>query len=115
MWGESDFPQFSALFVVLIFIFLNLMTIPAAIDLFTGHHFIADSRQNKFILAAGGVAVSLAAYYLLVHGGKYQMTVREFSDEPARMRQIRLVLVWIYMIGSLALFFTLLALRDSYR
>src|SRR5438477_8646627 len=94
-WGESDLPQFSALFLVLIFIFLNLMSIPTGIDLFTGGHLIRDSGRNKFMLGGVGLVISLISYYLLVHGGKYKQIAQEFSHESPRQKKTRLIVVWI--------------------
>jgi hypothetical protein len=113
MWGESDLPHFSALFVALILIFLNLMSIPAAIDAITGGHLISDSNRNKLILGGVGLIISLISYYFLVHGEKYKRIAEEFSDETPTQRKKRLLGIWLYLVGSFGLFFGLLALRDS--
>ena len=89
------------------------MSIPTGIDLFTGGHLIRDSGRNKFMLGGVGLVISLISYYLLVHGGKYKQIAQEFSHESPRQKKTRLIVVWIYMLGSFVLFFTLLALRDA--
>jgi hypothetical protein len=103
-WGESDLPQFSALFFVLIFVFLNLMCIPTAIDLFTGGHLIKDSSTNKFLLGVIGFAIALFSYYVLVHSENYKKIALEFVAESARQKTARLIFIWLYLIGSFVLF-----------
>ena len=106
-------PQFNALFAMLILIALNLMSIPTAIEVITGGHLIKDSGRNKLILGGLFLAISLIGYFLMVHGGKYKKIAKEFSGESPRQRKARLVGIWDYIIGSFALFFGLLAIRDS--
>jgi hypothetical protein len=103
-------PQFSALFVMLILFSLNLMTIPTAIEVFTGGRLIHDE------LIPGGVffAISVISYFLLVHNGRYKKIAKEFSGDSPAQRRTRLLGIWIYIIGSFIVFFGLLSIRDSH-
>src|SRR5438128_1344327 len=87
MWGESDMPQFSALFVMLILFSLNLMTIPTAIEVFTGGRLI----HNELIPGVVFLAISLISYFLLVHNGKYKKIAEDFSCESPTQRKKRLI------------------------
>src|SRR2546427_4429900 len=89
-WGESDMPQFSALFVMLILFSLNLMTVPTAIEVFTGGRLI----HNELIPGGVFLAISLISYFLLVHGGKYKKIAKEFSGESPAQRRTRLLGIW---------------------
>jgi hypothetical protein len=113
MWGESDLPQYNALFAVFILTFLNLMTIPTAIDVFTGGHLIKDTRANKLILGGLLFAIFLMVYSVLVHGKNYRKIAEQFSGETPTQKKVRLVFILAYIIGTFALFFGLMALRDS--
>src|SRR6476661_2690546 len=43
-WGESDVPQFNALFGVSFLVFLNILSVLAAIDVSVGRHIVSLPR-----------------------------------------------------------------------
>jgi len=112
VWGESDVPQFNALFFVIILALLNLMSIPTAIDAFTGGHLIKDSGRNKLILAGVGLVISLISYFLLVHDRKYKEIAKAFSVETPVQKRRRLIAIWLYLIGTFTAFFGFLSMLN---
>src|SRR5882672_2154348 len=84
MWGESDLPQFNALFGVSFLIFLNIMTLLDLVDLCAGRHVVPFSRPT---VIGTVLVVIVIGYFILVHNGKYRTIAKEFSNEtPAQRR-----------------------------
>jgi hypothetical protein len=108
-WGESDLPQYNALFVVTILVGMNLLTIPTAIDAFTGGNIMPNTNATRigFFLVFG--AVMAVGYFCLVHKENFKTIAKEFASESLTQRRIRLLAVWIYLIGSFAAFFGLMS------
>src|SRR5712692_10392651 len=82
MWGESDLPQFNALFGVSALILMNIITLVTAFEVFTGQR-LSLSRAG---VIGGGLALIAIGYFLLVHGGKYRKIAKEFDKETQSQR-----------------------------
>ena len=65
-WGESDVPEYNALFGVSFLAFLNIMSLFTAIELVTGLRIIDDSRMGKLFWFVAFLGVLVANYFLLV-------------------------------------------------
>lgn len=113
VWGESDLPQYNALFGVSFLLFLNMLSILATVEVFVGEHLIQDSNFTKFVLAGVIFVVFVVNFLCLVHDRKYMRIVKEFSDESATQRKGRLIALWIYVIGSFIAFFAVIGVRNS--
>ncbi len=113
MFGESDLPQYNALFAVSFLAFLNIVSIPTAIDLATGGNLIHDSGGGKLIWFGLWFAVQLVSYFLLVVDSKYRKIAKEFSGETTVQKRTRLLVIWLYVIGSFVVSFGLISIRNS--
>lgn len=109
-WGESDLPQFNALFGLSFLVFLNIMSVFTAIDVFFGRHVVPLTRP-----VVVGLALCLLAtgYFLLVHNGKYRQIAKAFTDETPIQRKRRLLPCVAYVALSFVAFFWLVQLRNS--
>ena len=108
-WGESDLPQYNALFGVSFLIFLNIMSFLTAIEVCTGRRF---TLSRLAVIAMGGTLM-VTGYLLLVHNGKYRRIAKEFSDESPTQRKRRLIAAVIYVTLTFATFFSLVSIRNS--
>ncbi len=109
MWGESDLPQFNALFGVSALILMNIITLVTAFEVFTGQR-LSLSRAG---VIGGGLALIAIGYFLLVHGGKYRKIAKEFDKETQSQRKWRLIACVFYVALSFVGFFWLVELRNS--
>ena len=96
VWGESDLPQFNALFGVSFLLFLNLMTFVTVIEIITGSRF----PVSRDVTLASALAILGISYFLLVHDGKYKRIAKDFSKETPTQRQWRFILCVIYVVLS---------------
>jgi heme/copper-type cytochrome/quinol oxidase subunit 2 len=115
MWGESDMPQYNALFGVSFLAFLNLISIPNAMELVMGHSLFEDSRLIQLLWFGLFFTVLIVSYFFLGANGKYKKTAKRFSGETNVQKRTRLVIIWLYAIGSLAVSYGLIAIRHSLR
>ena len=108
-WGESDMPQFNALFAVSFLIFMNLISCLVAIEVCSGRHVTLSGLAT----IATGLTIITIGYCLVVHNRKYQKMAKEFSSETPAQRRRRLIGVVIYVTLSFVTFFWLVKLRNS--
>lgn len=108
-WGESDMPQFNALFGVSFLIFTNVMTLLTAFEVFSGRHV----SFNRAVTIGTGLAFVVLGYFLLVHKAKYRKIVKTFSGEPPAQRRRRFVACVVYVTLSFVSFFWLVKIRNS--
>jgi len=109
MWGESDLPQFNALFGVSALILMNIITLVTAFEVFTGQRL----SLNRAGVIGGGLALIAIGYFLLVYGGKYQKIAKEFGRETQSQRNWRLIACVFYVALTFVSFFWLVEIRNS--
>jgi hypothetical protein len=103
MWGESDMPQFNAMFGVSFLIYCNILTVFVAVEVLTGIPIRTPTRLSKYHAGAILILVGLVNYFLLVHDGKYKKIAKEFEKESVAHKRRGLIGIWVYIIGSFAL------------
>ena len=109
VWGESDLPQFNALFGVSFLVFVNMMTLLTAIEVTTGKRF-SISRATTIGTA---FAMIVIGYFLLVHNSKYLTIAKEFSGETSAQKKLRFAACVIYVILTFVGSIWLVELRNS--
>ena len=101
--GEGDVPHFTALFVLTLTEFINLMSIVVVLGI-AGLPVFADLGTAKSIGVAVLVSLCLGNYLYLIHGQRLGEIVTEFEDASGEApRSSRFAVS--YVVGSLALFF----------
>jgi preprotein translocase subunit SecG len=80
-WGESDLPQYNAMFVVAFLFFINLLNLRIAIEFMLGYRLFESSGKDGPYVIAVLAAVLLIHYFLLVQNGKYRKIAKEFRNE----------------------------------
>ena len=109
MWGESDVPQFNALFGVSFLIFANLITLVTAFEVISGKRFSLNRA------GAIGALVTLIAigYFLLIKSEKYRDIAKRFNKETQSQRKLRLIACVFYVALTFVSLFWLVSIRNS--
>ncbi len=97
-WGESDLPQFNALFGVSFMMFVNIGFIAGILDVLGLRIFVEDTPKNEIIFTM--LVILVANYFWLVHNGKYKQIAKELKKEPKNKRTRNVILLWLYVIVS---------------
>ena len=112
-WGESDVPEYNALFGVSFLAFLNIMSLFTAIELVTGLSIIDDSRMGRLFWFVPFLGVLVASYFFLVGRGRYKQIAKKFSSETTVEKRTRLAALLLYVVGTFAVFFGLISISHS--
>lgn len=110
-WPD-DMPQYNALLVVSFLLFLNLFTIAGMIDILVGKGLLAG-RVGNFMWVGLLAGVFLLSHALLVRDRRYESIVSEFQTETQNQKDKRSKLILFYVLTSFAMFFGLVAIRNS--
>jgi len=110
-WGESDLPQYNAIIGISFFIWLNLITVVIAIEALIKSEYLVSIPNSEYYAGAILLTLILMNCFLLVRNGKYLTIAEEFKKENPSQKRKRLILIWLYIVGSfvLNLFFVWLA------
>lgn len=114
MWGESDLPQFNALFGVSFLVFLNILSVPAAIEAITGELLFKDSNASHIGVLVLWLIVLGASYFLLVYNEVYKRIAKEFKNERAPQRRNRLIAIFVYVLFTFLTSFGFVAMRRGF-
>jgi hypothetical protein len=100
MWGESDLPQYNAMFATSFLIFLNITTLFILIEALMGTKYLVSIPMIEY--SAGGILLMLFVvnYFLLVRHGKYLKIAEELRKESQIQKRRGLIFIWLYIIGS---------------
>jgi hypothetical protein len=97
-WGESDLPQFNALFGVSFMMYLNIGIIAGIIDMLGLDIFIEKTPKKEIIIF--GFVILTINYFWLVHNGKYKQIAKEFKNESKNKKTRNALLLWLYVAAS---------------
>lgn len=103
--GPQDGPQFSAIFALSLFAWLNLLSVGVWVSVFLGEPFSFLIEGSKIAAAALFLGIVVAHYVALVRGGRAQRIAEEFGDPDARGDQEGTGATLSYAICSLVVFF----------
>lgn len=99
-WGESDFPQYNALFGVSFMMFLNLVFIAGIFDIFGLKGILRPAPKNAIIIV---IVTIIAINYFWLVKGKYRIIAKGFKNETKNKRLRNALLLWLYFIASFAI------------
>jgi hypothetical protein len=108
VWGESDLPQFNALFGVSFLIFINLMTLLAGFEVVTDARIFID----RWLMISIGVLTLLIGYFTLVHDQKLRLIREQFKNETSLERKHGFVSCLIYVVSSFVAFIAVVSVRN---
>ena len=102
-FGENDAPQWSALFIVSLLLFFNIMFIMLLLNSFTIKtlYFGSNSARIEAILTA--LVLYLVNYFIFIFKKKYKKIVQEFKNEKPGERFRNTIKFWAYIILSITL------------
>jgi hypothetical protein len=100
-WGESDLPQFNALFGVSFMMFVNVGVIAGILDTI-GLNIFHEKAPMKEILLFGFIILAIN-YFWLVHDGKYKQLAKDYKNESKNKRFRNTLLLWLYVVMSFVL------------
>jgi hypothetical protein len=101
-WGESDFPQWNALYGVSFMMFLNLNLLGLILQFFDINIFLRNELPIKelvFIM----LCIIIINYFLFIHKGNFRIMVKELKNESLERRRKNTILIWLYVIISFSL------------
>jgi uncharacterized membrane protein YidH (DUF202 family) len=101
-WGERT-REYHSLAVISILVYLNVLTLFLFTELFTGF----SAKQLGFDLFSALFAltvISLLNYFVLVHNGKYNSIIKQFSRESETSRRSKSIWSLFYVILSIVSF-----------
>lgn len=103
LWGESNSPQTTANGAITIMLFVNLYTI-AIISQVLGiiKLFNEESIPKLFIVLIGIILYSTVSFWIKRNGG-YTQIAKLYKDESRKIRNLKLLYIWLYIIASFAL------------
>lgn len=102
-WGESDLPQWNALFGVSFMMFLNLGLVGLLLQFFGVNVFLRSELPKKELITLM-LCLFIVNYFLFIHKGTFKSIVKELKKEPPPKRRINTILLWLYVTLSFALF-----------
>ena len=101
-WGEEDMPQWNAMLGVSFMMFVNFCTLGILLQIFGLVSFLKDPAPKVAIVVIITIFL-FVNYFQYVHNGKFFNIAEEFKNEPRKKRVFNALLLWLYVIGSLAL------------
>lgn len=112
MWGESDLPQFNALFGVCFLVCLNVLSLVTVIELLTRTDIFSTASSKGMLFVIFG-AVLVLSYVLLVFRSKYKTIFEEYNKESDMQRRARMILIILYVLLTFGSLYWLVELRNS--
>jgi hypothetical protein len=94
-WGVNDVPQFKAMFIVSLIMFLNIITVGLLLQKLWGIPFL---KQPKEVTAFFLIGTGLFSYFAFVHNNKYESIKREFMNESPKQATIHNVVMAIFIM-----------------
>ena len=110
VWGESDMPQYNALFAVSFLVYLNAMTLIVLIDLSVGRRFVPLTRPIALALL---LIAGVIGYFALVYRAKFRRLSDEFRGETIAQRRRRLIACVAYVGQTFLSIMLLVKVRNS--
>lgn len=103
LWGESNSPQTVGNITITFMIFLNLMTIAIILQKLDIVLLFGKNRvSNFYILIVGTILYSSVSFWINRNGG-YTKIAKLYKDESRKIRNLKLLYIWLYIIVSFAL------------
>ena len=102
-FGENDAPQWSALFIVSLLLFFNIMLIMLLLNSFTIKtlYFGSNSARIEAIITA--LVLYLVNYFIFIFKKKYKKIVQKFKNEKPNERLRNSIKFWAYIILTITL------------
>ena len=108
--GEVEIPHISALFLLSVFLLLNVVTFLVIVDYISGRTFLTQIGFGKVFGLIVFAAIVAANYLLFIKDEKYKQLPKEFESETSDQKKLRFVLALSYGLISFFGFWGLLFL-----
>lgn len=108
-------PYITAQSAVSVLIFMNIITLFAAIELTTGFSILKFLGNTKITAIVGFVIIMGINYFLFIKDKKYLQIAKEFEEESKTEQRIKLILCWIYVIFSHVILFSVVSILSLYK
>jgi hypothetical protein len=102
-WGESDLPQWNALFGVSFMMFLNLCLVGLLLQAFGMNIFLRDELPKKELIIIM-VGLFILNYFLFIYKSKYLIIANDLKKETNQKRKTNTYVIWLYVIVSFLFF-----------
>ena len=104
-WGEEYVPEFNALFLLSLFIVLNLYFVVNLIGYIYGLNILKTIGWGTVHALALVFGITGIGYFILVRDRRYKEIAKQFSKESKGARIRNLVLCVLYVVTTFVLFF----------
>ncbi len=101
-WGESNFPQWNALYGVSFMMFLNLNLLGLILQFFGINIFLRNELPKKELIFIM-LCIIIINYFLFIHKGNFRIIAKELKKESLERRRKNTILIWLYVIISFSL------------
>lgn len=108
-WGKKDDPQWNALLGVSFMMFINLTTIGLLMDLI-GFNIILNREIPTVEIIIIMLIILIFNYFRFVYNQQYKLIAKEFSKETRKEKLYKTLLLWLYVVASLAINFGIIDL-----
>jgi flagellar basal body-associated protein FliL len=78
------------------------LTVFVATEAIIGSEYLVSTPNSEYYAGAMLIVVGLVSYFLLVHNEKYKKIAEEFKKERPTQKRKRMILIWLYIMGSFA-------------
>jgi hypothetical protein len=98
-WGQSDLPQWNALFGVSFMMLLNISLIGLLLQLFGVNIFLGDELPKREIVILM-LGLFVLNYFLFIHKSNYKTLANKLKKENTKRRRVNTLLLWLYTMLS---------------
>lgn len=105
MHGKSDIPEFNAMLITGLLVFMNVFSIPAFIEALTGYHVLSYFDLPEVLLWVIVIGYMGVNYFTLYSHERYKKIIKEFEAEGAEQKRRGSVKVLIYITLSVVALF----------
>ena len=99
-WGEKEKPHDKGVLGVALLTFLNILSLLAILQVFTGIEFLLIGSFPTAYLIAIAVFYTIAHYYILFGKKRYKQIIAEYSQKSKAYHQRYTAWVIVYVVGT---------------
>ena len=107
---NSDIPTANVIFTLTVVHYFQLFTVFIVVNELLPHSiwFSFDIRKHDLCIKVVGLLFMVLHYFLFYNKKKWELIEEEFKDETPKQKRKGLILVHVYLIGSIAMAFIVL-------
>jgi hypothetical protein len=96
-WGAKDVPEYKAMYILALLMFLNVCTIGLFLDKIGVIKFLSWPKFSIILVLVG---FCLIAFYNFVYNGKFKTIEKKYKGESLSERKNHTFMMWAYIFLS---------------